>query len=127
VVIGAGIAAQRLSPHDTGLQLFEVAAATAGGLFAIIPMFGPVSGGHFNPAVSLAGATFAASAGVTRSPTSRPRSVAASRNYGHLAKHGRPHAIALLDAHNVHDIHDVDASWTRRKGSSTAGRPRTTA
>ncbi len=58
VVIGAGIAAQRLSPHDTGLQLFEVAAATAAGLFAIILMFGPVSGGHFNPAVSLADATF---------------------------------------------------------------------
>jgi arsenate reductase len=58
VVVGAGIAAQRLSPHDTGLQLFEVAAATAAGLFAIILMFGPVSGGHFNPAVSLADATF---------------------------------------------------------------------
>ncbi len=58
VVIGAGIAAQRLSPHDSGLELFEVAAATAGGLLAIILMFGPVSGGHFNPAVSLADATF---------------------------------------------------------------------
>lgn len=58
VVIGAGIAARRLSPHDPGLELFEVAAATAGGLFAIILMFGPVSGGHFNPAVSLADATF---------------------------------------------------------------------
>jgi arsenate reductase len=53
VVIGAGIAAQQLSPHDTGLELLEVAAATAAGLFAIILMFGPVSGGHFNPAVSL--------------------------------------------------------------------------
>ena len=52
VVIGAGIAAQRLSPQDVGLQLFEDAAATAAGLFAIILMFGPVSGGHFNPVVS---------------------------------------------------------------------------
>src|SRR5579863_1532994 len=58
VVIGAGITAQRLSPGQTGLELFEVAAATAAGLFAIILMFGPVSGGHFNPAVSLADATF---------------------------------------------------------------------
>ena len=58
VVIGAGIAAQRLSPNDIGLQLFEDAAATAAGLFAIILMFGPVSGGHFNPAVSLLDATF---------------------------------------------------------------------
>ncbi len=53
LVIGSGIAAQTLSPGDVGLQLFENAAATAAGLFAIILMFGPISGGHFNPAVSL--------------------------------------------------------------------------
>ena len=53
IVIGSGIAAARLSPSDTGLQLLENAAATATGLFAIILMFGPVSGAHFNPVVSL--------------------------------------------------------------------------
>jgi glycerol uptake facilitator-like aquaporin len=58
VVIGSGIAAQRLSPGDTGLELLENAAATAGGLFAVILMFGPVSGGHFNPVVSFADAAF---------------------------------------------------------------------
>jgi glycerol uptake facilitator-like aquaporin len=58
VVIGSGIAAQQLSPHDVGLELFENAAATAAGLFAIILMFGPVSGGHFNPVVSFVDATF---------------------------------------------------------------------
>ena len=58
VVIGSGIAAQRLSPGNTGLELLENAAATAAGLFAIILMFGPVSGGHFNPVVSLADAFF---------------------------------------------------------------------
>ena len=58
VVIGSGIAAQRLSPGDTGLELGENAAATAAGLYAIILMFGPVSGGHFNPVVSLADAVF---------------------------------------------------------------------
>jgi arsenate reductase len=58
LVIGSGIAAQTLSPGDVGLQLFENATATAAGLFAIILMFGPVSGGHFNPVVSLADATF---------------------------------------------------------------------
>ena len=56
VVVGSGIAAQRLSPGDTGLELLENAAATAAGLFAIILMFGPVSGGHFNPVVSFADA-----------------------------------------------------------------------
>ena len=58
LVIGSGIAAQRLSPNDTGLQLLENAAATAGGLYAIILMFGPVSGGHFNPVVSFVDASF---------------------------------------------------------------------
>jgi arsenate reductase len=57
-VIGSGIAAQSLSPSDVGLQLFENAAATATGLFAIILMFGPVSGAHFNPVVSFVDAAF---------------------------------------------------------------------
>lgn len=52
-VVGSGIAAQRLSPADTGLQLFENAAATAAALAAIILTFGPVSGAHLNPVVSL--------------------------------------------------------------------------
>ena len=58
VVIGSGIAAASLSANDTGLALLENAAATAAGLFAIILMFGPVSGGHFNPVVSLVDAAF---------------------------------------------------------------------
>jgi arsenate reductase len=57
LVIGSGIAAQNLS-DDTGLRLLENSAATAAGLFAIILMFGPVSGGHFNPVVSLVDASF---------------------------------------------------------------------
>src|SRR5438552_9458549 len=58
LVIGSGIAAQELSPGNVGLQLFENAAATAAGLFTIILMFGPVSGGHFNPVVSVTDASF---------------------------------------------------------------------
>jgi len=56
LVIGSGIAAQRLSPGDVGLELLQNAAATGAGLFAIILMFGAVSGGHFNPVVSFADA-----------------------------------------------------------------------
>jgi arsenate reductase len=58
VVIGSGIAAQQLSPGDVGLELFENAAATAAGLFAIILMFGPISGAHLNPVVSFVDAAF---------------------------------------------------------------------
>lgn len=53
LVIGSGIAAQRLSPTDTGLQLLENAFATALGLPVLILVFAPVSGAHFNPVVSL--------------------------------------------------------------------------
>ncbi|MFI6131467.1 aquaporin [Micromonospora sp. NPDC051141] len=51
-VIGSGIAATRLSPTDTGLQLLENAIATALALGALILTFGPVSGAHLNPVVS---------------------------------------------------------------------------
>jgi len=54
VIVGSGIAAQRLSPDDVGLQLLENSTATALGLAVLILMFGPVSGAHFNPVVSAA-------------------------------------------------------------------------
>jgi glycerol uptake facilitator-like aquaporin len=52
VVIGSGIAAQQLSPHDTGLQLLQNSLTTVFGLGVLILLFGPVSGDHFNPLVS---------------------------------------------------------------------------
>lgn len=54
VVVGSGIAAAALSPGDVGLQLLENSTATAFGLTVLILWFGPVSGAHFNPVVSLA-------------------------------------------------------------------------
>ena len=54
IVVGSGIAAQRLSPDDVGLQLLENSIATGAGLVALILAFGPVSGAHFNPVVTLA-------------------------------------------------------------------------
>ena len=57
-VIGSGIAAQRLSPADTGLQLLENALVTGAALGALILAFGPASGGHFNPAITLADRVF---------------------------------------------------------------------
>jgi glycerol uptake facilitator-like aquaporin len=52
-VIGSGIAAQRLSPGNVGLQLLENAFATAAVLAAIILTIGPISGAHLNPAVTV--------------------------------------------------------------------------
>ncbi|MGL5818590.1 MAG: aquaporin [Phycicoccus sp.] len=54
VVVGSGIAAQRLSPDDVGLQLLENSIATGLGLTVLILLFGPVSGAHLNPVVSAA-------------------------------------------------------------------------
>ena len=54
IVVGSGIAAQQLSPEDSGLQLLENSTATALGLAVLILMFGPVSGAHFNPVVTAA-------------------------------------------------------------------------
>ena len=57
-VIGSGIAAQRMSPNDTGLELLENAVATGAALVAIILAVGPVSGAHLNPVVSAVDAVF---------------------------------------------------------------------
>ncbi|MGW9628140.1 MIP/aquaporin family protein [Microbacterium sp. NPDC055312] len=54
IVVGSGIAAQRLSPDDVGLQLLENSLTTALGLTVLILTLGPVSGAHFNPVVSIA-------------------------------------------------------------------------
>ncbi len=53
VVIGSGIMAERLSGGNVGVALLANTAATVGGLYVLIEVFGPVSGAHFNPAVSL--------------------------------------------------------------------------
>ncbi|WP_284179939.1 MIP/aquaporin family protein [Rhabdaerophilum sp. SD176] len=51
-VIGSGIMATQLS-RDVGVQLMANALATGAMLVVLITMFGPVSGAHFNPVVSL--------------------------------------------------------------------------
>lgn len=56
VVVGSGIAASRLSPNDTGLQLLENSLATALGLTVVIAVLQPLSGAHINPAVTLVSA-----------------------------------------------------------------------
>ncbi|MPY94304.1 MAG: aquaporin family protein [Acidimicrobiia bacterium] len=53
IVVGSGIYAAELST-DPGPQLLESSIATGAGLMALILAFGPVSGAHFNPVVTLA-------------------------------------------------------------------------
>ena len=53
-VVGSGIMAERLSGGNVALALLANAIATGGALYALIVMFGPISGAHFNPVVTLA-------------------------------------------------------------------------
>jgi glycerol uptake facilitator-like aquaporin len=52
-VIGSGIMAQRLSGGNVAVALLGNTLATGAMLFVLITMLGPVSGAHFNPAVTL--------------------------------------------------------------------------
>jgi glycerol uptake facilitator-like aquaporin len=52
VVIGSGIMAERLAQGNTAVALLANTLATVGGLYVLIEALGPVSGAHFNPAVS---------------------------------------------------------------------------
>jgi len=55
-IIGSGIMAERLGGGNVGLALLANAIATGGALAALIFAFGPVSGAHMNPVVTLAAA-----------------------------------------------------------------------
>ena len=103
VVIGSGIAAQRLSPDDVGLQLLENALVTGAGLVALILAFGPVSGGHFNPVVTLADRFFG---GVSN------RQVAV-----YLPAQLAGGAVGALVANLMFDLPAVSVSTTDRSGA----------
>ncbi len=53
IVIGSGIMAERLSGGNAAIALLANTLATVGGLYVLIELFGPISGGHFNPTVSI--------------------------------------------------------------------------
>lgn len=52
IVIGSGIMAERLAGGNVAVALLANTAATVGGLYILIEVFGPISGAHFNPVVS---------------------------------------------------------------------------
>ena len=52
IVVGSGIMGDRLAQGNTAVALLANSIATGAGLYALIAIFGPVSGAHFNPVVS---------------------------------------------------------------------------
>ena len=56
-VVGSGIMGERLSAGNVAIALLANTVATGAALVALILSFGPISGAHFNPAVTLADAS----------------------------------------------------------------------
>src|ERR1700676_2194595 len=56
-VVGSGIMGERLSGGNVAIALLANTLATGAALVALILTFGPISGAHFNPAVTLADAS----------------------------------------------------------------------
>lgn len=53
IVVGSGIMGEQLAAGNTALALLANSLATGAGLYVLITLLGPISGAHFNPAVSL--------------------------------------------------------------------------
>ncbi len=104
VVIGSGIMAERLAGGNAAVALLANTLATVGGLYILIEVFGPVSGGHFNPAVS---AVMAAQGGL-------PRSLLAPYVLAQLAG-------AVLGAWLAHAMFDMDIVQFSTKLRSGSG------
>ena len=99
IVVGSGIAAQRLSPGDIGLQLLENSIATGAGLVALILAFGPVSGAHFNPVVTLADRILGGTTNARRRRLRRRADRRRVRRRDGRQPHVRPRRRQRLDAH----------------------------
>ena len=56
IVVGSGIMGERLAGGNTAIALLANSTATGAGLYVLILIFGPISGAHFNPAVTLVAA-----------------------------------------------------------------------
>jgi glycerol uptake facilitator-like aquaporin len=56
IIVGSGVMGERLAGGNTAIALLANSTATGAGLYVLILVFGPISGAHFNPAVTLVAA-----------------------------------------------------------------------
>jgi arsenate reductase len=101
-VVGSGIAAQRRSPDDAGLQLLENALATGAVLVALILALAPVSAA-FNPVVTLAERFFGAISTATAA--------------AHVAAQVAGCCVGVVLANLMFDLEPLQASGTQRAGA----------
>lgn len=104
IVVGSGIMGERLSAGNTAVALLANSLATGCGLVVLIVIFGPLSGAHFNPAVS---AVFAARGEL---PVRRFAAYVPAQLLGALA------GVAV--AHGMFDLPLVQASQHARTGAA---------
>ena len=103
-VVGSGIMAERLSGGNVALALLANAIATGAALVALIGAFGPVSGAHLNPVVSV---MEAADGGL---PWAEAGRYAASQVLGGV--------VGAVVAHLMFGLHVVSASTHARSGTA---------
>jgi len=120
VVVGSGIAAERLSPDDVGLQLLENSTATALGLAVLILVFGPVSGAHLNPVVSAADWLLGRRAG-TGLPGREVGAYAAAQGSGGVLGAVLANVMFELDAVQVSGTDRLSAGHLLAEVVATAG------
>ena len=105
-VVGSGIAAERLSSGNTAIALLANAAATGCALFALILVFGPISGAEMNPAVTLA------VAGLGRKPWPQVPATIAAQIAGALVGVVLAHAMFELPlAQTSQHVRTGPAQW----------------
>jgi len=95
VVVGSGIMAERLAGGNAAIALLVNALATGAGLAALILTFGPVSGAHFNPVVTLSAAWQG------RHPAREVLPYLAAQVAGAFAGVAAAHAMFGLDAYTA--------------------------
>lgn len=101
-VVGSGIMAAALSTGNTGVALLANAIATGAVLYVLITIFGPISGAHFNPAVTLAFAL--------------TRAIAPGRAVAYVAVQVVGGILGVWLAHAMFDLPILQASTTERVG-----------
>lgn len=103
-VVGSGIMADALSAQNVGVALMANAVATGAALYVLITILGPISGAHFNPAVTLVFAL--------RKEISVPEAS------GFIAVQITGGVLGVWLAHGMFDLQVLQASTTARTGTA---------
>ncbi len=115
IVVGSGIQAERLAGGNAAIALLANSLATAAGLIALLLVFGPVSGAHLNPIVSVA------AAGTGSLPWRRVPIYAAAQFAGAFAGVVLAHAMFELPAFAASPRERSGAAMVLAEGVATYG------